>query len=68
MQAAGLWGKLLEGLVQLLEHADAEGGTAGGGGAGGGDDLDVEEYSGYTAAYARLHNAHRYAAVGQLAL
>ncbi|GAB4819020.1 hypothetical protein N2152v2_006066 [Parachlorella kessleri] len=52
--AAELWGHLLAALVQYVE-----GTAAGAGGESGLDDGEVDEYAGYSAAFARLHNAHR---------
>lgn len=46
-------GRLLAALVSSLEGAAAPGGEQGG------EELGEEEFGGYSAAYARLHNAHK---------
>lgn len=52
-EAGELVGRLLAALVGCLEGS----GTSGGEDAG--EEAGEEEYAGYSAAYARLHNAHR---------
>lgn len=51
-QTAQLWGKLLSGAVRLLE-GDESGQT----GVSQDDDAGEDEYTGYNASYAPLHNA-----------
>ena len=51
-QTAQLWGKVLSGAVRLLE-GDESGETGG----GLDDDAGEDEYTGYNASYAPLHNA-----------
>ena len=46
-------GRLLAALVSSLEGAAAAGGEEGG------EEAEGEEFGGYSAAYARLHNAHK---------
>ena len=46
-------GRLLAALVSSLEGASPSGGEDGG------DEGGEEEFGGYSAAYARLHNAHK---------
>ena len=57
-EAGGVAGQLLAAAVDRLE------GSGSGGGEEGGEDGGEEEYSGYTAAYARLHNAARCVVLG----
>ena len=54
--AAELWGKLLVAEVAYL------GGVEGGEGGAHEGPEEEEEYAGYSAAYARLHNAHKWVA------
>ena len=51
-QTAELWGKLLSGAVRLLEGDEAVQS-----GIGEGDEAGEDEYTGYNASYAPLHNA-----------
>lgn len=46
-------GRLLAALVSSLEGASPSGGEDGG------EEAGEEEFAGYSAAYARLHNAHK---------
>ena len=54
-EAAELAGRLLAGLVAYLDGGAADGGD----GDEGGEEPGEEEFGGYSAAYARLHNAQR---------
>ena len=56
-EQAELAGRLLAALVSYLEGGAGSGGEDGGEDGGGGGD---EEFAGYSAAYARLHNAQRW--------